>query len=639
MEEKHSIYFRQALQKFSKAKKDREDAKKNYFEKSRSRENHDVYLACESAMEKEMAEMIKLGAETVNYDGNIMVEIDGDVYDTTMQKLKKYLSAEEIDMIFGEIMEEGKLPDEERDTGSEDEKSGFEDVYDEKEPAVSFRAENTESFPEKETFIPEETMEEGLYKRPPQKEPFRASDLMDVAQQAAQMVASPFSYIMRMQNPFIGQYPAMSGYLRTGDENEDIKNLERKIIITEQEKNWAKDDLAQMKAKNDQIKKELQGRIEKVREENSELRRRMEEYKGLDKIKEERDQQLAVMEQEKNSLLEKIKESHKEQLADYTGKLEKMSSELDLKERELSGKKKELESKAQELAKAKDANTRLEEQIQSLKKQHETYQEKNSKTAENAKKINEQEQKLKEANRKVEKLEQQIKNEQGRAEDRQKEIDRLKKEIERLKQMERQNPGEEEIKKLRQHVSELDEDRKEMEKLAYYDSRTGIPNANAFNRDAKTILAEESMMARIGVNGFQEAYAQYGFQSAVKMTAIVGKVLAEEFPEGLYKVTDDSFTVVGKNYETIRKKLEVVEKKLLGEGVEIYYGLSDAGARTRKELLATADKDMWQMYQAINGIETATESVSQPEAEEHNNKDNHQETVGDDDFESFLDLD
>lgn len=709
MGKRQSIYYSQALARFNQAKQDRKKAKKSFVE-TKSKEAHERYRRAEDKMHEFMAELIKLGADAVDFDGDTTVEIEGELYEIKNEYLCRYMTKEEVEMIFGSAHDsepldelpiggtekaqepDGSLDsnlaekekpfetdniDEETDRPAEPESPEKEAEGDENEagdtPDYQKNATNGDEkmLPKRDENRGENEKMQQMNPYPVQPvQPFQPFGMLDSAQ-----IVGPntFAYM------FSAVPYAAKEFQNSGDDNEDIKSLKRKIIIMEQENEWARDDVESIKEKYNNLKKDMQARIDESRDENANLKKQLEELKaqenGTDEITVQKDIEIAEMssriskyEEEGSRLSEKItamqgeleaarkESSHKaeeyeEKIAQSENKLMEVSGEntsLKQKKQELEKEKQELEQKLEkckgneagvaekqkELEKLQGTlsgieaeNKKLKDEIGHLKTQ---LAEKDSEietlkkeqagqgaaSDESRKKISDLEQKLKEANNRADKSDAQCKQEKTRVDEKSKEVENLKKEIAQIKESSKESKEDTaKITELEKTMEELKKQKEELDKIAYTDQRSGMPNAAAFNRDAKQINPKKHMMARVGVYGFFDSCVKEGFSNASKKVQAVAAELLENFGKGVYRVTDDSFTIVGRDYAQIHGIIEDMERKLWDDDIELYYGFSSKSSVSRKDMLATAEDDMWDMYNKLKDTHDS-ESTGVTPAEE-----------------------
>jgi len=176
------------------------------------------------------------------------------------------------------------------------------------------------------------------------------------------------------------------------------------------------------------------------------------------------------------------------------------------------------------------------------------------------------------------------------------------------------------LKKEIEDLKQKDEStRAELEKLtglAYTDTKTGVKNHNAFNRDYPTYeITKDLCLSIINICGVKDVNETHGRKAGDALIKIVAERLIEFFgTETVYKIFGGEFIVIHKEaeYNKICFALADIQKNLAMEDIKVIYGVSTGEyTKSRQELLQTAEKSMDNMRKDKTGIFDPIDSARQ----------------------------
>lgn len=572
-------------------------------------------MELEKEKEKMFAELLKAGEPYCLDDNQIILTLDGTEYHSPKERMEKYFTEEEKKMYFT-AKEKDILPKDD------------DFLYDSEEYHERINS-------PKDIYAKKYKEIEGVFMpqvQNPLQNPY----------QIAPYLLFPYMQLQGMYSQILQSQP---GYY---DANEEVVDLQRKLILMEQEKNWSKEDLSQIKAKYENLKNSVNEQKDRIKEneqllgEISRLKKEMEDMEAKNsrltdentelhgtckRIKAENESLLEDMglskieldqvSTELNASKNMVKDIQK-QLDDARVEIEKLSQTLDEEKKgadktaaelreEYEGKAKKQESvisdlkssleKAKNSAEREKIDLKVEinnkkAEIEGLKKdlsdRENQLREKEKKSKENQKKLDEFKNRAKENDEKTARMEElesdcsslTSKNKELRAE-----VAKKEKEIADLK------AGQKESEHLRQTVSDYEKRVKELEELAYKDKNTKVWNANAFNRDMKTITPSSVAIIRVGIADMRTINSNQGKKTGDHTISRVARVLEQLSVGSVYRVYGDNFTVVVQKNTDINSCMSCAKQELSKNGIEIYYG-AGMNASSIKDLIREAEENM-----------------------------------------------
>lgn len=425
----------------------------------------------------------------------------------------------------------------------------------------------------------------------------------------------------------------------TSDILNDISGLHRKIVLLEKERDGAQDSVALVKEKYEELKKELNDKIEtleieqleyedsieKLSKEKDEL---AEKIKSLEKSELEKESShkntVSQLKEQKESVLKELntlrqtnenlkreKESLNNQLSNVHSQFDRFRSENDKQIDSLKGELEAVKKFSEE--KIKNITEKAEEDLkkaeENLKKAVDTAKEEaSSKAAENGKNTNRRIQELEtriaefkeraeKDSKRIEELQGKVKNTQSEKDSAKSENDRLKDHIKKL-ESELKEAKDKDIEK-ENFYKDLEKKNSELSHLAYTDQKTKTMNLNAFNRDLPNCDKDNTIIAMVGIRNMKNINVMHGRGSgdnvinmvAEKVSAIYGK-------ENVYRILGDQFVILIKNgmVSNVQNQISSIQESLDKQNIEIAYGISAGNlANNIVSALAAAEEAMNRM--------------------------------------------
>lgn len=550
-------------------------------------------IALEKEKEEMFVELVKAGEPYYLKDNQIILTFNETEYPAVKERIEKYFTEEEKKVYFKEKI-----------TVSKDDEVLCEDQ------------EHYKKYKEtEETFIPQ---------------PQNQLQLQNPYQMAPYLL---FPYL-QLQGMYSQIFQTQSGYY---DVNEEVVDLQRKLILAEQEKNWLKEDLTQIKVKYENLK----GSVNEQKEQVKENEKMAEEIFALaEKLEsmEEKNARLLNENTELNEICKKIKAENTSLLEDTSlSKLEldQVSTELnaskntvkDIKEQLNDAlaeiEKKKLEEKtADEIKekyedKVKKQETRINDLESSLKNVKASVEKEKVSLK---KEIDTKKVEIENLRKKLEDKEQQLRENGKKNKDTQRELDELKNKVKetdgqtaRMEELEstcssvtsKNKELRTEIAKKEKEISDLkvaqegtqkirqtyEKQVKELEELAYKDKNTKVWNANAFNRDMKLINPSNVSIIRLGIADMKTINNNQGKKTGDHAISRVARVLEQVAVGTVYRVYGDNFTIVAQKGTAIVDCMNRVKQELSQNGIGIYYG-TGVKSSTIRDLIREAEENM-----------------------------------------------
>lgn len=572
-------------------------------------------MELEREKEKMFAELVRAGEPYYLDDNQIILTLDGTEYHSAKERIEKHFTEEEKKLYFT-VKEKDVVPKDD------------DFLYDSEEYHERINS-------PKDIYAKKYKEMEGVFMpqvQNPLQNPY----------QIAPYLLFPYMQLQGMYSQILQSQPSYY------DTNEEVVDLQRKLILMEQEKNWSKEDLSQIKAKYENLKNSVNEQKDRIKEneqllgEISKLKKEIEDMEARNtklsdenaelhgtckKIKAENESllediglskiELDQVSTELNASKNMVKDIQK-QLDDAHMEIERLSKTLD-EEKKGADKtaaeiRDEYESKAKRqesvisdlkssLEKTKNSAERekidlkveinnKKAEIESLKKdlsdKENQLREREKKNKDSQKKLDEFKNKAKENDEKaarMEELESNCSSLTSKNKDLRTEVAKKEKEIADLK------AGQKESEHLRQSVSDYEKRVKELEELAYKDKNTKVWNANAFNRDMKTITPSSVAIIRVGIADMRTINSNQGKKTGDHTISRVARVLEQLSVGSVYRVYGDNFTVVVQKGIDINNCMNRAKQELSKNGIEIYYG-AGTNASSIKDLIREAEENM-----------------------------------------------
>lgn len=582
-------YYILAKRKFLDAYKKSKDYEMNF-----SPEVIDSYLENKQSLIASTVDLLKLGVECVNEASIVALILDDDFYEVKKKDLLEVLEESEYRLLIKE---------------------------DEKE------SEKTE--PITETYYSEEyNMHPYGMQMPPMNS--MMLNAMNMYPFPPYLIMNPYS--MQRISDVYPSSPERKGILA------DLTNIQRRILLLEQEKNGAKDDVSQFKQKYEELQNSLNEKEDNYSSQILELESTLE---VLEKEKQELEQKMSTMEQSSGEMLQRHRDNEKW--------INNAKEELRLAKENLAGvnmEKDELNQRINELTKEKDKESadkkvfeqrvkELSSEVERLKNEsfanskktedeykiaEETWKKKNEdamreikelkcsseeENVKNLQKIQELEQRLSEEKERTKKAyskcdDLQIENkalrsvnqeaDKGKRSYEEKissleqdlqsknklsaECDKLRRDI--LDKEKALESLRRDLKKKNEQTDSLQKKCAELETIAYTDSKTKALNSNAFNRDFKKIPKERIIFAMVGIFRLKEINYTQGKDVGDYTIMTVASLLMDYFNNGVYRVMGDQFAIIlqNTNVQATLSKLDTICGTLNEQEIGIYYGVS-----------------------------------------------------------------
>lgn len=142
-------------------------------------------------------------------------------------------------------------------------------------------------------------------------------------------------------------------------------------------------------------------------------------------------------------------------------------------------------------------------------------------------------------------------------------------------------------------VRSLMEKNKELQRLAYTDTKYEVYNNNAFNRDFKTV--NETRLVLVGIVGMRDINASFGKNAGDKVIKTVSQFLAANYPDKVYRILGDQFAIIEdqRSFEEVSKMFLQIRNELSKLDISIVYGVADSSeCTTKKDIIAKAEERM-----------------------------------------------
>lgn len=612
---------------------------------------------------KNAVELVKLG-QMYSRDGNdIGIMVGNTTYDIPREELKKRISNEEYEALFGE---------------GEQEVNNYDNEFSKK---------NDQPYVQQDTFGNIPPMYSNL-QVPPVFMPYGYNP----------MNAMMPTYNPYMQHPFneIKSYNPNESEVSSASIMREISEIQKKVVLLEKEKDGVKENNAQLIAQRDELKKsledaeasrntfeeenrllsekvailnELETKIaqnesdinekdatiaalyEEKEESTSKLKKLEEEYKNkhdedlkkLTRLEQDREYSANEKAKLKESLqnVSSERDSFRDKFNNINEKFHNLNTEYEVLKNKYEAEKRQYDVDVVEARKLSEETiaelkTRSEAEINGLKEQYEKNIEelknKYNSDIENSNKEHQSELKdtmekyEKELDKAIRQTEENVKNklhediknasesskrEAQRAMDLQKNNDSLKVEIENLKKELEKKTLEntsltEDLDKITASMKSMQSERDKFKNLAYNDTKFKVKNANAFNAEYPACEREPLIISYISINGIKEINSLHGKHDGDRVIYAVADALKSAFnSDSVYRIMGDQFIVLSKNttQNSVQGQLTDVERNLSVSEISISYGTVYAGNyQSHREALEAAEENMKRMKEfELNG--------------------------------------
>lgn len=609
-------YYQSVVQDFLNAEK-----RKAELEKDFTADMSDEYAEIKKTIISKAVELIKLGCEFEEDASTIGLIINDDIYEFSKEVIRQYMG-DYYDVIF---KKEQKISYSDSDTSTS---------YDRNIDMYSNQMNQMPPYNPWQPYMP-------MYGMP------TYPNMNGMNPPAPYMTPNNRNsqYMEYTQKPK-PEEEGSAGILR------EIANIQKKVILLEEEKDGAKNNASQYKGKYEALQHDYDNKIAsynaileeksqlvQLNDENAKVIENInstindlqlslstanEDLQQKDNVISELQEKKAKLEEEYSRFVNESQRTHdddvrksatlEEQIKNTTARCNDVISEKKQLEEKITKLENSIEKLKNDLNDEKLNHTKELTGItesnkkaldQAVKKAHDEDNKKHSEEMSALKKAHDGE--IKALNTKVSELEGVIKSSEGKPG----ELDECKLKLSSLtvenEALKKENSSlkdkcaslEASLNKKLQEIKNLEETLKHSESLAYNDNKTNFKNINAFNNEFDKFSKDGLIVSLIGIKGMKEINTTYGREKGDIVISLVAEQLEASFPNAAkYRIMGDQFVIVNKNstLNSVQGSLSDVERALLLQDIGIAYGtVLGTNCKDHHEILKVAEANMNKM--------------------------------------------
>lgn len=195
---------------------------------------------------------------------------------------------------------------------------------------------------------------------------------------------------------------------------------------------------------------------------------------------------------------------------------------------------------------------------------------------------------------------------------------KLQEELASVKTSAAETATSDDLRQLTEQLALLKAENKTLFELAYTDMKTGVYNANAFNRDFHSVNVPSTILVMVSICKMRLLNETFGRKNGDNAIAQVANELTLLFSYGhVYRVMGDKFNVLissGPSYNDVYSAIANLKAKLESSKIEIVFGISSGLTYPTKDELIKAAETM--LNEMKSGVKINSQTQWQTEESE-----------------------